>query len=445
MQANKRNIKLNPKQGNLFKDSIKMITKGRPTRGRESPDKCQYCDGSYKSRNCTKFETPQKRSTRARERGLYFNCLRDHLLKYCKSKQHCSKCGNQHNISLCIVSPRDTSLSAIQQEATELPISITSEKTVTLMTTEVSLITDKLAKAFDLSGPPVGTMKIAGFNGNISCVPFRDCSIGILNTDGDMGKIKICCVPTIAHSLQVVRVQRDILTPTEIIRKLRAPSLIIGNDLFWTFVTRRLDRFIEGYQLISSSVGPLLSGFIPTANSLTTNLCAHIIVSISDKKVNKQIHDWLALQTIGIKEDPYANEDDAAWTRFKDTYKIEDGRYAVSVPIRDPDAEITSNKGLIRSHEWLKEEIIEKVPHKELDNTNYGFCSYVPFHMITKETPNVTKYRIVHNASARRKNTPSLNDLLYKGPVKLPDVLGTLIRFGQHRIAVTADVKAAFN
>uniref|UniRef100_A0A1I7X1Q8 Reverse transcriptase domain-containing protein n=1 Tax=Heterorhabditis bacteriophora TaxID=37862 RepID=A0A1I7X1Q8_HETBA len=96
-------------------------------------------------------------------------------------------------------------------------------------------------------------------------------------------------------------------------------------------------------------------------------------------------------------------------------------------------------------HEWLKEEIIEKVPHKELDNTNYGFCSYVPFHMITKETPNVTKYRIVHNASARRKNTPSLNDLLYKGPVKLPDVLGTLIRFGQHRIAVTADVKAAFN
>uniref|UniRef100_A0A1I7WAH8 Peptidase A2 domain-containing protein n=1 Tax=Heterorhabditis bacteriophora TaxID=37862 RepID=A0A1I7WAH8_HETBA len=234
---------------------------------------------------------------------------------------------------------------------------------------QVLLITDKLAKAFDLSGPPVGTMNIAGFNGNISCVPFRDCSIGILNTDGDIGKIK-----------------RDILTPTEIIRKLRAPSLIIGNDLFWTFVTRRLDRFIEGYQLISSSVGPLLSGFIPTANSLTTNLCAHIIVSISDKKVNKQIHDWLALQTIGIKEDPYANEDDAAWTRFKDTYKIEDGRYAVSVPIRDPDAEITSNKGLaiqqllqLKRHEWLKEEIIEKVPHKELDNTNYGFCSYVPF------------------------------------------------------------------
>uniref|UniRef100_A0A1I7W8D9 Peptidase A2 domain-containing protein n=1 Tax=Heterorhabditis bacteriophora TaxID=37862 RepID=A0A1I7W8D9_HETBA len=131
----------------------------------------------------------------------------------------------------------NTAMEAINRE-TALPISITIEKIVTLMTMEVNianpitrkvatslaffdtgsqvlLITDKLAKAFDLSGSPVGTMNIAGFNGNISCVPFRDCSIGILNTDGDIGKIK-----------------RDILTPTEIIRKLRAPSLIIGNDLF---------------------------------------------------------------------------------------------------------------------------------------------------------------------------------------------------------------------
>uniref|UniRef100_A0A1I7W6B2 CCHC-type domain-containing protein n=1 Tax=Heterorhabditis bacteriophora TaxID=37862 RepID=A0A1I7W6B2_HETBA len=74
--TSKRNIKLNPRQGNIFKNSIKMITKGRPTRGRESPEKCQYCDGGHNSRDCTKFETPQRSSTRARERRLCFNCLR---------------------------------------------------------------------------------------------------------------------------------------------------------------------------------------------------------------------------------------------------------------------------------------------------------------------------------------------------------------------------------
>uniref|UniRef100_A0A1I7XEJ0 DNA-directed RNA polymerase n=1 Tax=Heterorhabditis bacteriophora TaxID=37862 RepID=A0A1I7XEJ0_HETBA len=144
----------------------------------------------------------------------------------------------------------------------------------------------------------------------------------------------------------VVRIPKNTPSPIEIIHEVRAPSLIIGNDLFWTFVTRRLDRFVEGYQLINSVVEPLLAGFTPAIKSHTAALYTQVAVTVTDKEVNKQIHDWLELETIGVKEESCADEDEAAWNRFKETYKIIKEIYSVSLSIRHPEAEIPSNEGL---------------------------------------------------------------------------------------------------
>ncbi|XGW12257.1 hypothetical protein V3C99_013168, partial [Haemonchus contortus] len=58
-------------------------------------------------------------------------------------------------------------------------------------------------------------------------------------------------------------------------------------------------------------------------------------------------------------------------------------------------------------------------------------------------TPNklTTKLRIVFDASAHYKGCPSLNEVLHRGPVILPQLFGILLRFRIGRIGIIADVE----
>lgn len=53
-----------------------------------------------------------------------------------------------------------------------------------------------------------------------------------------------------------------------------------------------------------------------------------------------------------------------------------------------------------------------------------------------------TKLRIVYDASAKTKlDHNSLNECLYRGPVLLHDLCGTLLRFRNHKIGLVADIE----
>uniref|UniRef100_A0A1I7VJM4 Integrase_H2C2 domain-containing protein n=1 Tax=Loa loa TaxID=7209 RepID=A0A1I7VJM4_LOALO len=68
---------------------------------------------------------------------------------------------------------------------------------------------------------------------------------------------------------------------------------------------------------------------------------------------------------------------------------------------------------------------------------------YLPHHEVI--TPDkTTGLRIVHDVSAHFKGTKSLNDVLYRGPVMLPDSVEILLRFRTMRNVITADVEKAF-
>ncbi|ETN78751.1 hypothetical protein NECAME_10165 [Necator americanus] len=58
-----------------------------------------------------------------------------------------------------------------------------------------------------------------------------------------------------------------------------------------------------------------------------------------------------------------------------------------------------------------------------------------------KET---TKLRVVSDVSAHLSNSPSLNDLLYQGPVILPKMWDILFRFRFGDVAIISDVEKAF-
>ncbi|KYN41645.1 hypothetical protein ALC56_03946 [Trachymyrmex septentrionalis] len=86
---------------------------------------------------------------------------------------------------------------------------------------------------------------------------------------------------------------------------------------------------------------------------------------------------------------------------------------------------------------WLEEGIIEKVPVHEVDRESY----YLP--PVVKRG-GTTRIRPVFDASAKKKDTPSLNQCLETGSNLIELVPALLHRFREKRIGVTIDIAKAF-
>ena len=74
-----------------------------------------------------------------------------------------------------------------------------------------------------------------------------------------------------------------------------------------------------------------------------------------------------------------------------------------------------------------------------------GPVYYIPHHAVVDSSKPTTKVRIVYDASAKtRMDGSSLNDSLYRGPVKLKDLCGLLMRFCLHKYSVVAKIEKTF-
>ncbi|KAK6114161.1 Reverse transcriptase (RNA-dependent DNA polymerase) family protein [Brugia pahangi] len=169
------------------------------------------------------------------------------------------------------------------------------------------------------------------------------------------------------------------------------------------------------------------------------------------------------LELIGIQDKPEINDDEEALKQFKQTIRKSDGRYQVAWPWKDTSSKLSDNflclgrlqsliKRLHRNqhllttynetiNEQLRSNVIERVSHF----TNHqGIIHYLPHHEVVKTDNTTTKVRIVYDASAHLRGRKSLNDVLYRGPITLPDLAGILIRLRTMKIIILADVEKAF-
>ena len=85
----------------------------------------------------------------------------------------------------------------------------------------------------------------------------------------------------------------------------------------------------------------------------------------------------------------------------------------------------------------------EPVPVEELDKR----CTevyYFPMHAVRKETSSTSKVRVVFDASAKTTSGTSLNDHLLVGPTVHSSLVDVLLRFRQHKVALTTDVSRMY-
>ncbi|KAI5719978.1 hypothetical protein M8J77_000061 [Diaphorina citri] len=246
-------------------------------------------------------------------------------------------------------------------------------------------------------------------------------------------------------------------------------DILIGVDYYARFVLGERIQIDNNLFLLNTICGYVLSGsksgrdvveLEPDQSIARSVLFTRTEISIDPSKDIKKLWDLL---TIGIKENHCVSDDDLALQSFEAGLQYEDSRYSVDFPWKNESREVQSNyglafgrlKSLLARHKkdgileacektitsQLESGILEKVAEEDLGKKS---C-YFPYHAVIKEDSATTKVRFVMDASARQnRSKPSLNDLLYRGPVLLENLCSLLLRFRMYRCALIGDIEKAF-
>ncbi|XP_053391230.1 uncharacterized protein LOC128554044 [Mercenaria mercenaria] len=255
-------------------------------------------------------------------------------------------------------------------------------------------------------------------------------------------------------------------------------DLLIGNDYYLDIVQTEKIEVQQGLYLLATKFGWMLSGRTEVTDEYDSSDMNMLILNYGNNVTKTNVftkadsvvptkpdtEDFWNVESIGITTERENTDDQTIMQHFKDTLKRKDGRYQVTWPWKRDIDELPENRGLalgrlkslvtrIERQPELKQQyddviqdqlakgVIEKVDRC----AEYGYKHYIPHHIVITPTKSTTKLRVVYDASAKtRADNKSLNECLYRGPVKLNDLCGILMRFRLHKTGIVAVIEKAF-
>ena len=336
---------------------------------------------------------------------------------------------------------------------------------------DVSLCTSNLAATLGVVGKEVN-FTLNTVNKSESQQRGMEVSLSVhsLDNKGSVDLERVWTVDEIPVSEDVIPTQKNMkswphLEDVEIpALESSKVSLLIGSDVpevFWALEERRgkkkepyAVRSILGWTLIGPT-GPAV-GATGNVNFTHSNMLQEQVermwkTDFNDIDCNEQ--------------EEMSLEDKRALSKMEESLTVtEDGHYQLSLPWRHQPPILKNNHRvaesrmlsvkarLRRDHElhqmysksmqdYLDKGHASEVPDEFLQNDTEAW--YLPHHPVFHpRKPN--KVRVVFDCAAQYQGT-SLNDQLLKGPDQTNNLLGVLMRFRKHPIAMMADIESMFN
>ncbi|XP_075989157.1 uncharacterized protein LOC142986969 [Anticarsia gemmatalis] len=333
----------------------------------------------------------------------------------------------------------------------------------------VTLIDNDLAKQIGATGP-VDPLKIQTISDvKTSEIASRRVTFSIRGMNGFEDRIQARTVRNFQVSSQ--RVSREHIKACQHLKDIQGeltyedvkPKLLIGQDNWHLLLTSDIRKGNKDQPVASlTSLGWVLHGSLLKHKTQSIDFVSHMTETNEDH-IETLVKQYFEMDAICLNPKRPRSDPEEQALRILDntTKKTEDGRYETSLLWRKEDYNLPNNyeNSLKRLHNIEKKidrDQVLKTKYKEQmealvqkgyaepapRETTPGKTWYLPhFAVINPMKPE--KLRVVHDAAAKTKGV-SLNDMLLKGPDLLQSLPGVVMKFRQHAIAVTADIKEMF-
>ncbi len=352
-----------------------------------------------------------------------------------------------------------------------------------------SFISNNLKQKLNLKGKSKEILNVYSFGTDSPQTIETDrVRFNVLLNDGSKQKIMANSVPRIAPRQKlpnlsesdlktIAKIPKKDLADSMVTKETSQPEILISSDFFWEFmIAQKPTRLPSGILLIPTKLGLMLSGANRSEKNrnLITNCCVfrvgcddhEVSVSSDEPKFHSNekldIEKLWSLDHIGISDDPKQTEDDFALEQFNKTARVKsNGQPEVGWPWVTEKPDLPTNLAYGRFKSQAKKftdnpemyEQYRKIMNDQLSlgmiepapDEPQGPVHYLPHHCVSKPDSETTKYRVVFDGSAKQRQADnSLNDVLYRGPINLPQLVGLLMNFRMAKYAITADIEKAF-
>uniref|UniRef100_A0AC35GNG9 Reverse transcriptase domain-containing protein n=1 Tax=Panagrolaimus sp. PS1159 TaxID=55785 RepID=A0AC35GNG9_9BILA len=437
--------------------------------------KCSLCDGNHWASNCTKYATPDEKLKQLRSKNYCTRCSRsNHETKNCLSKIACRICNGNHFDYLCkdvkgsnkssaFISVEKRQGILMTKDITVInPITKEAADTVVIFDSgsQQSYVSDRIIQQLKLGKVSKEKINVVGFGAKASSYMSTLVKLQI-KTEKCHKEIFANSTKSIATAVPVLYAKCSDSNDIKIVYK--TPEILIGMDYFFEFINS-FEKAENGNYIVNSCVGKMICKYIPKYDKTTVTSLA-VAPSPELIEPDNELKKFWNLEDLGIKDTKENEEESIILEKFKQSVKFENNRYYVSWPEKENHAKLPTNAGLALGrlnstfkrlsndpkllkdcgniiNEQKERETIEVAPEKP----DGKLIHYLSSHAVITPQKTTTKVRMVFDASAKiSKDFPSLNDVLIRGPLNMPDLGGILLRIRRGKYMLVGDIEKAFH
>lgn len=248
-------------------------------------------------------------------------------------------------------------------------------------------------------------------------------------------------------------------------------GLLIGVQVTEAMIQHEYRRGPKGQPYaVRTDFGWAIAGLAGGVPSPRTNLGFAGHCFTLDTTLNEEVENWWKTESFGTKfnrDVPRSTEDERALKRLEETtnFRADLRHYETGLLWKDEEVMLPNNRPLAEKRlanlersldkdskrakayydtvdAYIAKDYARKLSPTEISAKEPKNTWYLPHHAVTN--PNKPgKVRVVFDAAASYKGT-SLNDQLVTGPDLLNSLVGVIMRFRLHAVAMIADIETMF-